>query len=252
MNGKTGLYAVIGKPISHSRSPEFHNKWLMNYTLNDVYLPFEVDDLNQFMSAAKTLQIKGFNVTVPYKVAIMALLDEIDDLALKIGAVNTVHRKDDKWIGYNTDVYGFEKTVAKSQNAERVLLVGAGGASRCVAAFYAAQGKSISIVNRTDQKAEQLAEEFGHRKVNFSVVFDEPFDLIVNATSLGLKDSDDACIDLNQFSQKPISVIDLIYQPETTFLKTAKKLGIHAINGETMLVEQAKKAFQIWTGILPD
>lgn len=259
------LYAVIGNPIAHSMSPVMHNDLFDYYGIDAHYHAFQVKekDLKDAVNGMKALGVKGFNVTVPHKVAIMPLLDEIDDLARAIGAVNTVVNNNGKFIGYNTDGMGYVKGLLSdipSINNKNVLLIGAGGAARAIYFTLAREGvKTLDIANQTISKAENLRKECPYM-VN-TKVFDlktaenrlKEYDIIIQTTNMGMSPKiDETPLSLEDLRPETF-VSDIIYNPlETKFLKLAKEKGAPIQNGLNMFVYQGALAFEKWTGIFPD
>ncbi len=260
LNSQTEIYGVLGYPVKHSLSPSFHNSALRHLGINAVYLAFEVapSNLSDAINGIQSLGIQGCNLTVPHKTKVIPLLDQISPEAQIIGAVNTVSLDKNRHLtGYNTDGIGF----LRSLNAlnckvlkQKVLILGAGGSTRAIAYTLAKSMVSqITIVNRTVQKAENLAEEFAPL---FPEVFFEgkkiedlqgqSFDLVVNTTTVGM-DGQSSILDLKQLSQVG-SVVDIIYTPaKTPLMKQAERLKIPTINGIGMLLHQGAKSFEIWT-----
>ena len=247
---KTKLLGLIGNPISHSISPELHNHILNKYGMDYVYLglPIKPNQLEKGVSGLKALGIKGVNVTIPYKKKVISYLDEIEEWAQKIGAVNTIVNREGKLVGYNTDGIGFKKMMSVdngvSLSDKKVLIVGAGGAARSVAAVFCESGvKEIMIANRTRENADQLVDKY-NRLYPSKKVFLKSFslnelsrsdmigvDIVVNATPVGMSPDTDV---------------------ETVLLKEAKKRGATVINGLGMLLHQASESFRIWTDYRPN
>ncbi|WP_423793402.1 shikimate dehydrogenase [Methanocaldococcus indicus] len=262
INASTKLIGLIGNPVKHSLSPIMHNAAFKDKNLNYVYLAFEVDKdrLKYVIDGAKALGIVGFNVTIPYKVDIIKYLDELNEEAKLINAVNTIKIVDDKAIGYNTDGIGarraLEEKIGKVENYN-ILIFGAGGAARAVA-FELAKNNNVVIANRTVEKAKSLAEEISkklNRRVEYSGLnvddIIEDIDIVINATSVGMKKDDKPLLTSDKLKNK--IVMDLVYSPlETVLLKEAKKANALAIDGLGMLIYQGAEAFKIWTGIEPN
>ena len=263
LDSKTKLLGLIGHPVEHSLSPIMHNEALKDKNLNYIYLAFDVSDenLKYVVDGAKSLGIKGFNVTIPYKVDIMKYLDKINKEAELIGAVNTVKIENDIAIGYNTDGLGarmsLEEEIGKVGD-KNILIIGAGGASRAVA-FELAKNNNITIINRTVEKARALSEEISE-KLNKTICYNnlnidiKEFDIIIHTTPIGMYPNINTqpLIDTKDINENMV-VMDLIYNPkETVLLKEAKKQGAKTINGLGMLVYQGAISFEIWTGIKPD
>lgn len=259
---KTG---VIGYPIQHSKSPLIHGYWFKQHGIAGEYGKTEIvpDLLHEGTSVLIYQGYQGFNVTVPHKVAIMSLCDEVDALARTIGAVNTVTIKDGRLYGTNTDAYGFVENIR--QNApegwdfadKSALVLGAGGAAK--AAVYAlvdAGVRDVLISNRTRQKAEDLATPHGHavRVVDWNDRHAACADvgLIANTTSLGMDGQPPLDLDL---SAAPAGCIvhDIVYAPlMTDLLVQARQRGLPIVTGIGMLLHQARPGFELWTGVLPD
>jgi len=267
INAKTSVYCVIGDPISHSLSPNIHNAAFKRLKLNSVYLAFKVQKefLVEAVKGLKSIGVKGFNVTIPHKVSIIPLLDKLDPLAEKIGAVNTVKNVDGKLIGYNTDGEGvlkaFEVEDVSLKN-KKVVMVGAGGAARALAFTFANHAKEIVILNRTEEKALELASSISRSynlpvkglKLNMENLSLELKDaeVVVNATSVGMHPNIDETPIPKNLIKPEMVVFDVVYRPiKTRLLKEAKQVGAKTINGLAMLVFQAVKAFEIWTGLTP-
>ncbi len=260
INAATRLCAVLGSPIRHSASPAMHNAAFAALGLNWRYLAFEVapGNLPAALAGAKAMNFAGLNLTVPHKLLALEMMDELDASAKKWGAVNTVKFENDRAIGFNTDADAIVTALREDLNLElrgaKVLLLGAGGAGRTAALKLAAAGvAALFLVNRTSSKAEALAREIKKESpaVTVTVGFPpSPVDLILNATSLGLKSQDPLPLDLKKFPLKRAgAVYDMIYRPaETKLLRAARKVGCQTANGLGMLLHQGARAFEIWTG----
>ncbi|HZT22149.1 MAG TPA: shikimate dehydrogenase [Verrucomicrobiae bacterium] len=260
INAATRLCAVLGSPIRHSASPAMHNAAFAALGLNWRYLAFEVapGNLPAALAGAKAMNFAGLNLTVPHKLLALEMMDELDASAEKWGAVNTVKFENDRAIGFNTDADAIVTALREDLNLElrgaKVLLLGAGGAGRTAALKLAAAGvAALFLVNRTSSKAEALAREIKKKSpaVTVTVGFPpSPVDLILNATSLGLKSQDPLPLDLKKFPLKRAgAVYDMIYRPaETKLLRAARKAGCQTANGLGMLLHQGARAFEIWTG----
>lgn len=260
-------YGLIGAPIAHSLSPSMHNFWFEEYGISGDYrlYPVEKDDLAQAVSRIKEAEIKGFNVTFPHKTAILPLLDEVDEAAEVIGAVNTVVQTGGRLIGYNTDGIGFLKGLKRNfpnfiDKRSSVLILGAGGAARSVALTLArATGAHVAICNRTYSKAVALSAACGKYSDSDALNFDQAerqldqYQVVINTTSIGLNpDEDHSVIHLDK-SLPGTLFADLIYNPSrTAFLREAEQLGHLVMNGLPMLVYQGALAFQKWTGVFPE
>lgn len=265
LNAQTELYGIFGNPVRHSLSPLIHNASFRRFRRNAVYLFFEIHPslLESAFEAIRSLGIRGVNVTIPFKEAALNFLDEVpEDLDRCIGAINTVVHKNGKLVGYNTDSAGFLSALREelgiSPRGKRALVLGAGGAARGVAfALAHAEADKILIHNRTHERARGLADRvashFPHTEVlavkRFENLASEKVDLVVNATSCGLHETDPSPMDLRLLTHTS-GVFDLIYSSgQTPFLKQAGQLGLSCTNGLGMLVAQAALSFGLWTGL---
>ena len=264
INAATRLCAVLGSPIRHSASPAMHNAAYATLGLNWRYLALEVDpkNLHAAIEGARAMGFIGLNLTVPHKLFAVDMVDELDASAQTWGAVNTIkfvtaENGATRAIGYNTDAEGLATSLREDLKVElrsaKVLLLGAGGAGRTAALKLAEENVTeLYLVNRTTNKAEEIAAEIRKRRpaVSVNVGYPKsPVDLVLNATSLGLKTSDASPLDAKQFSLKNASAVyDMIYKPaETPLLAAAKAAGCRTANGIGMLVWQGARAFSIWT-----
>ena len=257
--GKT--FAVIGDPIDHSLSPNIHSAAFRELDLDSSYIGYRIPkgELKEGIEGLKKIKIDGFNITIPHKIEMMKYLDKIDESCSLIGAVNTVENKEGVLKGYNTDMDGFLEPFKKkgfSIKSSRVLLLGAGGAARAIVAGFAKEKiKKITIANRTLTNAENLSD-FANRinldsdtlEINEVGESAKNYDIIVNSTSIGLK-NEPSPISLNSIDKKTI-VYDIVYKPiNTDFIKKAKEKEAQIIFGYEMLLGQATRAFEIWHGI---
>lgn len=259
------LYGVLGNPIGHSMSPVMHNDLFSFYNIDAHYLPFQVkeEDLEDAIKGLKAIDVGGFNITVPHKSKIIPLLDEIDELAASIGAVNTVVNQGGKLIGYNTDGPGFLKglnaylpTVA----GKRVLVIGAGGAARAIYFTLAKENPNkVDIANRTIATAAKLIEACPYSISSGAYTLEEAegmagqYDLIIQTTSIGMSPKiDEQIMKLKNINNQAL-VCDIIYNPlQTKFLQDAVRSDANIQNGIEMFVFQGALAFEKWTGIFPD
>jgi shikimate dehydrogenase len=249
-------YLVIGNPIEHSLSPKLHNHWIKENNIEAAYdkLQLKENDLEKKVLEVKNEIIQGLNVTVPYKKLIIPFLDELTLIANRTKSVNTIFKKNDKVIGDNTDVEGFEKGLKHINydvKNKKIFILGAGGvAPSIIFALQRLGALKITLSNRTRKKAENLREIFP--KLEIVDWGDIPnFNMIINATSLGLKDNDEIKLNYNEVGQNKL-FYDVIYNPEkTNFLLKAKQAGNLVENGKMMFIYQAQLAFKIWHNILP-
>lgn len=265
INANTKTICLLGHPIKHSFSPTIHNYLFNKYSKNNIYICFDVDEssLENSIKGIKALDIKGCNVTIPYKVNIIKYLDSVDENAMLIGAVNTIKNEGGMLKGYNTDGRGFVKSILdKNYNikGKNIMIMGAGGACRSIAIELSSQGaNSIQIRNRSLEKAQEIVDSINsnfNTKASCSkdIIINnslEDIDILINTTPIGME-SNLCPIDTSIIINKDILVCDIVYKPhETTFLKWAKKNKLQIIYGIDMLINQALEAFYIWTGINP-
>jgi shikimate dehydrogenase len=250
-------FLVIGNPIEHSLSPTLHNYWIKNNGIDAIYEKQKLDEseLEQIIEDIKKEKINGVNVTVPFKKAIIPFLDELSVEAEKTQSVNTLYLKNKKIVGYNTDIIGFETSIEKTKYDlvnKKVLILGAGGVvPSIIFALNKMKVSKIIISNRTKEKAQNLKKNF--KNVELVEWGEVPnFDMIINATSIGLKEDDNIKLNFSLISGNKF-FYDVIYNPnETNFLKIGKKLGNKTLNGKLMFIHQGLAAFKIWHGLKPD
>jgi len=257
-------FAVMGDPIEHSKSPAMHNAWFEEMSIDATYIPVHVssENLESAVAGLKTLGASGWNVTIPHKTAIIPYLDELDELAEKMGAVNTVVRtKEGTLKGYNTDGVGFvrslEEAVGKSHKDKPVLLIGAGGAARGIAFAMQQQGyENLTIANRTVANAQAIVDEMGTGQA-ISLTEAEAtladFGILVQMTSAGLATGNFSMpFSLDRLTKGAI-VADIVYNPlMTPFLQAAEEKGATVVTGLGMFVHQGAIAFEYWLGKSPN
>lgn len=252
-------YAVIGDPISHSLSPYMHGAWFEEHGVDAAYIPIHVEpsQLARSIDAMKVLGISGFNITLPHKQSIVPLLGRLEESAMQMHAVNTVHFDGKQYVGANTDGDGFVQSmlVHPVDKASNVLLIGAGGAARGIAfALKRAGFTNVTITNRTFRRAEELAAETGGSAVTLAESEERlnEFAVLIQTTSVGLAAGEALPISLEHVNPGTL-VADIIYNPlETPFLKKAEEKNCVTLNGVGMFVYQGAIAFEKWTGIKPD
>ncbi len=258
------LAGVMGWPVAHSRSPAIHNHWIRHYGLNGSYvlLPVQPERIADAVRGLRALGFAGCNITIPHKVAAMPLMDRIEPLAARIGAINTVVVEQDGTLsGYNTDAYGYIQSLLDARpdwraDAGPVTVLGAGGAARAILVALAERGaQEIRLCNRSPDKAQALAAEFGApiRAVPWEQREDalEDCALLVNTTSLGMKGQAPLEIALDRLPRHAL-VSDIVYVPlETPLLAAARARGNVAVDGLGMLLNQARPAFEHWSGVMP-
>ncbi|MCD1258441.1 shikimate dehydrogenase [Paenibacillus athensensis] len=263
LDSHTILYGVFGDPVRHSRSPLMLNRAFAEAGVNGAYAAFHVkpEGLSEAVAGIRALGFRGVNVTIPHKVEVMAHLDEIDEGARVIGAVNTIVNDGGKLTGYNTDGIGYARSLKEETGLSlrgcRVLLLGAGGAARGVAYALAKEGAaSVCIANRTTSRADELAAAIAAFAPARGVALDEiagladDVDLVVNTTSAGMHPHvDELPADTSWVDGRHIAS-DLIYNPRTTrFLREAQERGARIHGGLGMFIYQGAYAFEYWTGL---
>ena len=272
INGKTKIIGIIGKNIENSLSPLIHNQIILKHSLNFCYLPFQVTetDLAKTIQGIKALNIKGVNITFPYKEKVIEFLDEVEESAHRIGAVNTIVNNKGFLTGYNTDVIGFKKSLQEDGKfvikEKKAVILGAGGAARAtVYALLEEEIEEICIFNRTLEKAKKIKQDLSSffPKSRISVFPLEKEDLkdkienahlLVNTTSIGMASQvDNTPLPDEKLFHPDLLVYDLIYHPaKTLFLRQAERAGANVINGLPMLVYQGIESFYLWTGLKPE
>ena len=254
---KMKKYLVIGNPIEHSLSPKLHNYWLKKNNIEADYEKKKLDEneLKNIISKVKEGKIHGINVTVPYKKVIIPFLDELSTEAKDTQSVNTIYFQNGITIGHNTDIAGFELAIKYAKydiSNKKVFILGAGGvAPSIIYSLKKMKASKITLSNRTKEKAENLKKLFKDIEiVDWGEVID--FDMIINATSVGLKNEDGLNFDYSALGADKF-FYDVIYNPrETIFLKRAKLFGNRAENGKIMFIYQAHQAFTIWHKLMPE
>ncbi|MBO1512236.1 shikimate dehydrogenase [Metabacillus bambusae] len=259
------LYGVIGCPINHSMSPDIHNDAFKEKKIDGYYHAFHVepDQLGESVQALKVLGVKGFNVTIPHKISIIPYLDELDVTAKIAGAVNTVVNVNGRLVGHNTDGNGYvdslTQVLIKPILEQKILIIGAGGASRGIYFTLAHQGcRDIDLCNRTVSKAEELIMECPYENTSKALTLEdaeqqlENYDIIIQTTAVGLHPNiDQKPLSLNHAKQSVV-VSDIVYNPiKTALLQEAEERGLTIHNGVGMFVHQAALAFKLWTGVEP-
>jgi len=249
-------YLVIGNPIDHSLSPKLHNYWIKENNIKAVYDKKKLDenDIKGIISEVKNNKINGINVTVPFKKFVIPFLDQLTPLANETQSVNTIYKEKDKIIGHNTDAGGFELALAHinyDAKDKKIFILGAGGVVSSLIIVLKKRGASkIIISNRTKEKAENLKKISPNIEVlKWGEIPD--FNMIINATSLGLKNNDEIKLNYSEIGPDKF-FFDIIYNPnQTKFLSRAKEFDNQIENGKMMFIYQAREAFSIWHKKLP-
>ena len=250
-------YLVIGNPIEHSLSPKLHNYWIKKNNIDAVYDKKQLNkvDIDNIILEVKSGKIDGINVTVPFKQSVIPFLDELTPLAKEAQSVNTIFKENNKIIGHNTDIGGFElalKYINYDVKDKKIFILGAGGVVPSIILSLKKMGVSrIILSNRTKKKAEDLKKIYQDIEiVDWGEIVD--FNIIINATSVGLKSGDEIKLDYIDIGPNKL-FYDVIYNPkQTNFLSKAKKFGNQIENGKMMFIYQAHQAFAIWHKILPN
>ena len=250
-------YLVIGNPIEHSLSPKLHNYWIKKNNIDAVYDKKQLNkvDIDNIILEVKSGKIDGINVTVPFKQSVIPFLDELTPLAKEVQSVNTIFKENNKIIGHNTDIGGFElalKYINYDVKDKKIFILGAGGVVPSIILSLKKMGVSkIILSNRTKKKAEDLKKIYQDIEiVDWGKIAD--FNIIINATSVGLKSDDEIKLDYTDIGPNKL-FYDVIYNPkQTNFLSKAKKFGNQIENGKMMFIYQAHQAFAIWHKILPN
>lgn len=262
IKGSTNIVGLIGHPVEHSFSPPMHNAAFDALNMDYAYVAFDVNpnDLKSAIEGAESLNIKGFNVTIPHKVDVMQYLDELDEVARLIGAVNTIDFKNLK--GYNTDGIGAVKAIEEvtSIKNKNVVVAGAGGASRAISFYIAKYGaESLTILNRNEAKAESLASDVSDSGLIGEVASDsinaignymDGADVLIDTTPLGMHPNinDEPIVKVDMMDEDLV-VFDAVYNPnETVLIKEAIKANAKPVYGIKMLLYQGAESFKIWTG----
>ena len=250
-------YLVIGNPIGHSLSPKLHNHWIKKNNIDAVYDKKQLNenDIEGTILKVRNGEIDGINVTIPFKKSVIPYLDQLTPLANEAQSVNTIYKEKNKVIGHNTDVGGFElglKHINYNVKNKKVFILGAGGVVSSIILALKKMGSSkIILSNRTKEKAEDLKKIYSDLEIiDWGETPD--FNVIINATSLGLKNHDEIKLDYTDMGSNKL-FYDVIYNPrQTKFLSKAKQFGNQIENGKMMFIYQAHQAFTIWHKIMPE
>jgi shikimate dehydrogenase len=264
ITGRTRLAGIMGWPVTHSRSPALHNFWIDEHGIDGAYIPLAVrpEHLAQALRALPALGFCGCNLTLPHKQAALAIVDRVDPLARRIGAMNTVVvAADGSLEGSNTDVFGFRENLRErapdwSASAGPAIVLGAGGAARAiVAALIEARVEEIRLVNRTLARAERLADDLTSPATRITIhpwserdSVQRDSGLLVNTTSLGMTGEPELDLELTHLPQRAV-VVDIVYVPlETALLAAARQRGHPTVDGLGMLLHQGRPGFEAWFG----
>tara|TARA_Y100000590_G_scaffold304589_1_gene343495 strand:- start:2670 stop:3461 length:792 start_codon:yes stop_codon:yes gene_type:complete len=250
-------YLVIGNPIEHSLSPKLHSHWIKKNNIHAVYDKKQLNeaDIKEIISEVKNEKINGINVTVPFKQSVIPFIDELSPEAKESQSVNTICKENNKIVGHNTDISGFELAIRKKNydiKNKKVFILGAGGVvSSIILALNKMEVSKIILSNRTKEKAEKLKKIFSNLEIIDWGKIPE-FNMIINATSVGLNKDDEIKLDYEKIGSNKL-FYDVIYNPkQTKFLSKAKQFGNQTENGKMMFIYQAHQAFTIWHKIMPE
>lgn len=251
INGETVLFGILGNPVRHSLSPAMHNAALGTNNINGVYVPFPAPDIAAAVTGIRGLGIIGASVTIPHKETVIGLLDAIDPVAQKIGAVNTILNEGGLLTGYNTDCLGATRALEVEINLKGVdvVILGAGGSARAIGFGLLERGAKVIICSRTESRGRDLAADLECPWVSLADVLCLSGNILINATSVGMQPK-------IEHSPVPESVLpgfqvvmDIVYAPlKTRLLQEAEKKGCRIINGLEMLLFQGIAQFELWTG----
>lgn len=250
----TRLFCVLGNPVSHSRSPLVHNQAFADHHMDAVYLAFAPTDIGQAMDAVRQFNIQGVSVTLPFKQKVIPFLDQIDDPASAIGAVNTIVNRNGVLYGYNTDS---RAAIAPLKDinlfGKTVLIIGAGGAARAVAYGIHEHKGHLMITNRSQDKGRGLAARYDADFFSMDDIRHLRPDIIINTTSMGMAPRTNVLSCPADCLTSEALVMDVVYTPlETRLISVARENGCRVVDGLTMFIAQAAAQFELWTGILPD
>jgi len=256
------IYGILGDPVAHSLSPVMHNAAFEILGMDAVYLAFRVTkpDLEDAIKGAKSLGIAGLNVTIPLKEKALVSVDVADEMATRIGAINTIDFSSGTPVGYNTDGIGSMQVLQETVGdltAKNVLILGSGGAARAIAFYLDKEGAKVTLANRTMERAAQVAAQLTNAA---AIGLDaelkkhiQASDILINATSVGMHPHEEATLVTADMLHPDLVVFDIVYNPlETRLLHEAKRAGVRKIvNGVKMLVYQGAASFKIWTNAEP-
>lgn len=255
INGKTKVYGIIGNPVSHSMSPLMHNTAFQAEGENRVYIPLPVEDVAQGLAGMRGLGLYGASVTIPHKEAVMELLDVIDPVARKIGAVNTLHvvetEQGRQLHGSNTDWLGANRALTDHIDlaGKKAVVLGAGGSARAIGFGLLETGAHVVLASRTESRGRSLADELGCSWYSLDELPGLAGDIMVNATSVGMSPEEDRTLATRETLGSYKVVMDIVYAPlRTRLLREAETAGCTVVNGLEMLLYQGVAQYELWTG----
>ena len=246
------LYAVFGNPVGHSLGPIMHAAafWAAGY--NGTYFAVEVRSADQITSGVRALGIRGGSVTIPHTISVIPLMDELDETARKVGAVNTILNQDGKLKGFNTDCHGVARALSDNMDltGKKVVLVGAGGAARAAAVGIQDAGGQVAICNRTGKSGSRMADELNCSFYPLDKLSQLTADILIHATPVGMTPAADESVVPEDALRPGMLVMDLVYSPiQTRLLKDAAAAGCDTIDGSEMFIYQGACQFELWTGL---
>ena len=256
ISGKTQVYAILGNPVEQSFSPLMHNLAFHTNYIDAVYIALKVDNLKAAIQGVKAMNIKGCSVTIPFKIDVIPYLDEVDTLALNIGAVNTIVNRDGKLVGHNTDGIGALRAITEMEpiKGKKIAILGSGGAARAIAFTLATQNpQSLTIWGADEAQAKALAAELSEKtsaKTSYLPITSRTdYHILINCSPVGMYPQTDVLPIPEDFILEKETVFDIIYNPkETLLLKKARLKQNWLIYGYKMLLYQGMEQFKLWTG----
>ncbi len=258
ITGKTKITGLFGYPVEHTLSPAMHNAAFEHLGMNYCYLPFLVHPhfIREAVGAVKALNMAGVNITIPHKESVIPLLDSVDEEAMFIGAVNTIVHREGRLTGYNTDGRGFMLSLSENHISvvgKKILVIGAGGASKAISYYLSEKAEKLCLYDIDKIKTEKLVSDLIKVRTNVSALDQllrlDDFEIIINATPLGLKSADSLPFDVSGLTPNQ-TVCDLIYR-RTHLLEEASLRGCRTLDGLGMLLWQGALAFELWTAVSP-
>ncbi len=251
IDSDTLLFGVIGDPVAHSMSPVMHNRAFAEIDYNGVYVAMNVKNIKAAVTGIRALGIRGASITIPHKIDVMEYLDEIDEMAIRIGAVNTILNSQGILKGFNSDWTGAMSALTKKTAiaGKKILIIGAGGAARAIGFGVVSKGGKLAIANRTHKKGEKLAADLGGEFIPAAEYSKSQWDIMINTTSVGMTPNTAAMPLESTFLEKKMVVMDIVYNPmDTCLLMEARKKDCTTIDGVSMFVCQGAWQFELWTG----
>ena len=251
-SAQSEVYAVIAKPVGHSKSPQIHNRAFIKTGYDAIYIPLlvEAGDIGDFFVLLRQLPLSGVSVTIPHKQSVIPHLDAVEESARGIGAVNTIYWRDGRLVGTNTDASGITVPLAKRAaiRNSRALVVGNGGAAKAAVVALKLEGADVTVTGRNPRRVQGLARLHGVSAIDFEDAGNRRFDILIQATSVGMAPNDNHTLFPGRIPAEV--VFDLVYNPlETTLLRDARAQSKVVISGIEMFIEQAAAQFEIWTGL---